>query len=382
MTDWNALDDEAFRRAARDFIERHYPEDRRFIVGRARWADIRDWYMTLSRTGWLAPAWPREHGGMGLSPGKLLIWIEEQERHGVARIPDHGVNMIGPTLMQLGDARQKAHYLPRILTGEHLWAQGYSEPEAGSDLAGLRCEAVPDGEHLVVNGHKTWSTMAHESTHMYLLVRTDPGAARQRGITFLLVDLSTPGIRIRPIRDIVGEANFCDVTFEDVRVPMADVVGRLHEGWPIAKAQLGFERLLHGSPKTPEQLLLRLEALARHTGALGDPVFMERFVALSLDVADLGTLYARHADCVRRGEPLPPDVSMLKVWSSETYARIADLAVETLGACGALAGAVDVDGLEAGIMVHYYRARPATVYAGSSEIQRDILAKNVLGLPS
>jgi len=382
MIDWNTRPDDEFRAAARDFIVRHYPPDRRFIIGRARWTEIRDWYMTLSRHGWLAPGWPRAHGGMGLSPAKLLVWIEEQERHGVARVPDHGIHMIGPTLLQHGNAAQQAHYLPRILSGEHLWAQGYSEPEAGSDLASLRCEAVLDGEALVVNGSKTWSTMAHESTHLYMLVRTDRSASRQQGISFLLVDLASPGIRIRPIRDIVGEANFCEIDFNAVRVPLGNVVGRLHHGWAIAKAQLGFERLLHGSPKVPEQLLQRLQQVARHTGLWDDPLFSQRYAALALDVADLATLYASHADCVRRGEPLPPDVSLLKIWASETYGRIADLAVETLGACGAMPGRVDIDGMQAEIMTHLYRAQPATVYAGSSEVQRNILAKAVLGLPS
>lgn len=382
MKDWNALSDDEFRQAAREFIIRHYPPEKRFIIGRARWAQIQDWYMTLSRHGWLAPAWPREHGGMGLAPGKLLIWIEEQERHGVARVPDHGINMIGPTLLQVGSPEQRAFYLPRILSGEHLWAQGYSEPGAGSDLASLRTEAVVDGDHLVVNGQKTWSTMAHESTHMYMLVRTDRSAAKQKGISFLLVDLATPGIRMRPIMDIVGESNFCEVTFDNVHVPLADVVGGLNNGWSIAKTQLGFERLLHGSPKMPEQMLMRLQELARHTGLMADPLFAQRFAALALDVADLGTLYARYVAFVRRGQPLPPDVSMLKIWSGETYGRIADLAVEALGACGTLPGVVEIDGLKAEIMTHYYRARPATIYAGSSEVQRNILAKNVLGLPS
>ncbi len=381
-TDWNALSDDAFRQAAREFIVRHYPPDKRFIIGRARWVQIRDWYMTLSRHGWLAPAWPRAHGGMGLAPGKQLIWIEEQERHGVARIPDHGIHMIGPTLLQVGSAQQQAHYLPRILTGEHLWAQGYSEPGAGSDLASLRIEGVVDGEHLVINGQKTWTTMAHESTHLYMLVRTDRQAPKHQGISFVLVHLATPGIRVTPIRDIVGESNFCDVWFDDVHVPLADVVGGLNQGWAIAKTQLGFERLLHGSPKVPEQLLMRLEALAQHLGLFAEPVFRQRFTALELDVADLASLYTRYAEHVRRGLPLPPDVSLLKIWSSETYGRIADLAVESLGACGTLPGRVDVGGFEAEIMTHWYRARPAKVYAGSSEVQRNILARHVLGLPS
>lgn len=382
MTDFNELSDEAYRALAQAFLEQHYPEDKRHIIGRARWADIQGWYMTLSQAGWLAMAWPGEHGGRGLSAGKQLIWIEEQERHGAARVPDHGINMIGPTLIRLGTPQQRAHYLPRILDGQHLWAQGYSEPEAGSDLASLRTEAVVDGDALVINGQKTWSTMAQESTHMYMLVRTDKQAAKRQGISFVLVDLASPGIRVRPIKDIVGESNFCEVFFDNVRVPLDNVVGGLNQGWSVAKTQLGFERLLHGSPRTPENLLMRVQALCERAGLLQDAVIADRLARLDMDVADLAALYARFADVVRRGEALPASVSILKIWSSETYGRVAELAIDVLGSCGALAGTPAFEGERVEMMVHYYRARPITVFAGSNEIQRNILAKDVLGLSS
>ncbi len=377
MIDYNAMTDEAFRREARTFLEAHYPEDKRHILGRARWEEIKAWYLTLSSHGWIAPAWPKEHGGMGLSASKLLIWIEEQERYGAARVPDHGINMVGPTLLQIGSAHQISYYLPRILTGEHRWAQGYSEPGAGSDLANLSTRGVIDGEDLVINGQKTWSTMAHESTHLYLLVRTGTGARKQEGISFVLLPLDTPGITVRPIKDIVGEANFCDVFLDDVRVPLANVVGQLNEGWSVAKMQLGFERLMHGSPKTPENLLIRLSELATARGLCDDQVFLERFAQLRWDVEDLGALYARFAEIVRSGRPLPPEVSLLKLWSSETYARIADLAVDVLGEDSAMHQRYDTGGCDA--LVHFYRARASTIYAGSSEVQRNILAKQLLG---
>ncbi|WP_288251520.1 acyl-CoA dehydrogenase family protein [uncultured Hydrogenophaga sp.] len=377
MTDYNALSDEDFRMEARRFLETHYPEDKRHIIGRARWAEIKEWFFTLSQHGWIAPAWPREHGGMGLSPAKLLAWIEEQERYGAARVPDHGINMVGPTLLQLGTPEQCAHYLPRILTGEHLWAQGYSEPGAGSDLASLRCQAVVEGDTLVINGQKTWSTMAQESTHMYLLVRTDKDAPKHKGISFLLLPLDLPGITVRPIKDIVGESNFCDVFFEDVRVPLANVVGGLNRGWAVAKTQLGFERLMHGSPKMPENLLQRLKEMAVRSGAVDDPAFRSRFTQLEWDVADLRALYARFAEIVRRGDPLPPEVSLLKIWSSETYARIADLGVDAMASAGGLHPKDDTLGANA--MVHFYRSRASTIYAGSAEVQRNILAKQLLG---
>lgn len=314
---------------------------------------------------------------MGLGPSKLLVWIEEQERFGAARVPDHGINMVGPTLLQVGTPEQVAYYLPRILTGEHLWAQGYSEPGAGSDLASLRLQAIVEGESLVINGQKTWSTMAQESTHMYLLARTDPSAAKHKGISFLLLPLDLPGISIRPIKDIVGESNFCDVFFDNVRVPLTSVVGKLHQGWSVAKTQLGFERLMHGSPKLPESLLMRLEESAARSGMSEDPVFRNRATQLRWDVEDLGALYGRFAAIVRSGKPLPPEVSLLKIWSSETYARIADLAIEGMAAGGALHPDDDPDGSCA--MVHFYRSRASTIYAGSAEIQRNILARQLLG---
>jgi len=377
MTDYNAMSEQAFRLEARRFLEANYPEDKRHIIGRARWEEIKDWFHTLARHGWIAPAWPREHGGMGLAPDKLLAWIEEQERYGAARVPDHGINMVGPTLLQLGTPEQVAYYLPRILTGEHLWAQGYSEPGAGSDLASLRTMAVMEGDTLVINGQKTWSTMAQESTHMYMLVRTNKEAPKHKGISFLLLPLDLPGITVRPIKDIVGESNFCDVFFEDVRVPVANVVGGLDKGWNVAKTQLGFERLMHGSPKLPENLLLRLEEMASRAGLEEDPVFRSRFRQLHWDVEDLRALYARFAEIVRSGKPLPPEVSLLKIWSSETYARIADLGIDAMGSGGALHPEDDPDGSRA--MVHFYRARASTIYAGSAEVQRNILAKQLLG---
>lgn len=377
MTDYNAMSDEAFRTEARRFLETNYPDDKRHIIGRARWEEIKGWYHTLSSLGWIAPAWPREHGGLGLSASKLLIWIEEQEKYGAARVPDHGINMVGPTLLQIGSPEQLAHYLPRILSGEHLWAQGYSEPGAGSDLASLRTKAVVEGDELVINGQKTWTTMAHESTHIYMLVRTDPAVSKHKGISFVLLPLATPGITVRPIKDIVGEANFCDVFFEDVRVPLANVVGRLNDGWNVAKMQLGFERLMHGSPKTPENLLLRLGRAAVEAGLSEDPLFCDRFAQLAWDVEDLRSLYARFAEIVRRGKPLPPEVSLLKLWSSETYVRIADLAIDALGAEGSLHPTHDPKACKA--MVHFLRARASTIYAGSSEVQRNILARQLLG---
>ncbi len=380
MTDWNALDDDTFRGRMRAFFEANYPAHLRQFSHRPRWAEIKDWTLVLSKHGMIAPNWPQEHGGMGLSPAKFLIFLEEQERLGIVRAPDMGVVMIGPVLIRFGTAEQRQYYLPKIINCEHIWCQGYSEPNAGSDLASLRTEAIVDGDDFVVTGQKTWTTLAQDATHIFMLVRTDKQAKKQEGISFLLADCKSPGITIRPIRNIAGHEEFCEVFFDGVRVPRKNLVGQMNQGWTIAKALLGFERLFLGSPKQSQAALLRLESLARRLGRFDDPVFLDRFTQAQLDVADLATLYARFADQVRQGKPLGADTSMLKIWATETYSRITNLILEVAGSAGALAGAAEIEGESFDILTPFYNARPATIYGGSNEIQRGILAKQVLKL--
>jgi alkylation response protein AidB-like acyl-CoA dehydrogenase len=378
---WDALPDEDFRMLVRGWFEREYPGHMRYPPRRLRWHECRDWYLKLSRRGWAAPAWPREFGGMGLSPSKLLIFIEEQERWGVARTPDMGIIMVGPLLLRHGTDAQRAHYLPKILAGENIWCQGYSEPNAGSDLASLRCEAVPDGDDFVVNGQKIWTTLAQDATHIFLLVRTDKTAKKQKGISFLLADMTAPGITVRPIRNIAGEEEFCEVFFDNVRVPRANLVGELNNGWTMAKALLSFERIFLGSPKQSQYALQRLTDLAGPLGLLEEPVFATKYAKLAQDVADLETLYTRYAEIVKRGGTLGPDVSMLKIWGTETFAALTELMLEAAGTEGAVRGKVGAGEQAIEMLNLFYTARPATIYGGSNEIQRNIIAKGVLDLP-
>lgn len=382
QNDYNALTDEAFRAEVRAFFEASYPRHLRYVLRRVRMDEMRGWWRTLYDKGWIAPNWPRASGGMGLDASKMLIYLEEMERHGVARPPDQGITQVGPILMQYGTAAQQAFYLPRTLSGEIIWCQGYSEPNAGSDLASLQTSALADGEHFVVNGQKIWTTLAHDATHMYLLARTDRQAKKQAGISFFLVDLKTPGITIRPIRNIAGHEEFCEVFFDDARLPQDALVGELNQGWAIAKALLGFERLNIGSPRRPQYALRRLEMIARAKRLMDDPGFADRFIALKLDLEDLGALYGRFVEQVKRGEPLGQDVSMLKIWTMETWQRLTDLMVEAGAEDGVIAGVREIAGVEADILSTFYYARPGTIYGGSSEIQRNILAKYVLKLPS
>ena len=381
-TDWNSLDTEDFRATVRGFFEHNYPEALRYPKRRLRWAEIRDWTLKLSAHGWLAPSWPVRYGGMGLAPEKLIAFIEEQERHGVARAPDMGISMVGPLLIQHGSDEQRAHYLPRILSCADIWCQGYSEPNSGSDLASLRTEAVADGDDFVVNGQKTWTTLAQDATHIFLLVRTDKAAKKQEGISFLLADMKTPGITVRPIRNIAGNEDFCEVFLDKVRVPRSQRVGELNKGWTIAKALLSFERIFLGSPKQSQYALARVREAAELLGLFDDAVFTDRYTQLALDVADLGTLYTRFVDQVKRGETLGPDVSMLKVFATETYSRLANLLVEIAGASGGMPGDIEVEGGSIDVLTTFYNARPATIYGGSNEIQRNILASSVLQLPA
>ncbi|CAN5229045.1 acyl-CoA dehydrogenase family protein [soil metagenome] len=377
-TDWNARSDEEFRREIRSFLEANYPSGLRYPAHRLVWSEIGAWYLTMSELGWIATNWPVEHGGMGLSPGKLLIFYEEHERWGVARFLDQGILMIGPVLIRFGTHEQQATWLPRILSCEHRWCQGYSEPDAGSDLASLRTEAVRDGDEYVINGQKIWTTLAHDATHIFLLARTDKGVKKHAGISFLLADMASPGIRVRPIKDIAGHSELCEVFFDDVRVPAANLVGALNDGWNIAKALLGFERIFVGSPKYPTYALGVLARVAEARGLQQDPAFVERFARLRMDVEDHTACYARYVEIVKRGEALPPDVSMLKILSTESFQSIADEVIRAAGDAAQLSGSIALGTTEIDVLGPFFRALPSSIYGGTNEVQRNVLARDVL----
>jgi alkylation response protein AidB-like acyl-CoA dehydrogenase len=381
QADWDAMPEHEFRRMVRSFFQRNYPAHLRNMPHRLHWPEIRDWYYTLSRQGWIAPAWPSKFGGMGLPPDKLLAFIDEQEKFGVARAPDQGIVMVGPLLIKHGSPQQQQAFLSKILSGEHIWCQGYSEPNAGSDLASLRTEAIVDGDHFVVNGQKIWCTLAQDATHIFLLVRTDKTARKQSGISFLLVDLATPGVAIRPIRDIAGHEEFCEVFFDNVHVPLENMVGEMNGGWTIAKALLSFERIFLGSPRQSQFALAQLDQLARARKLFDDPAFVARFAEVQLDVADLAASYAHFAAIVKRGENLPASVSMLKIFATETYQKIGMLLVESANESAGQSGDTLIDEQRVNILAPLFNATSATIYGGTNEIQRNIIAKQVLNLP-
>lgn len=382
--DWNVCTDEDFRAELRGFIESTFPAHLRNHPRRIpRWEDTREWFGTLAAKGWIAPNWPREYGGMGLSASKLLIYFEEIERWGIPRLYDMGLFMFGPVLIRHGTEAQKREYLPKILSGEHRWAQGYSEPGAGSDLASLRTKAEPEGEggHYIVNGHKTWSTFLDDATHLFLLARTRSDGRKQDGISLFITPLDVPGIERRLITTIAGHAELGEVFLDNVRIPAANLVGPLHGGWGIAKDLLEFERINNGSPKLGLYALNQLQDFAKATGLAADPRFADRCTRLRLDLQDQYCAYRHFCALLKAGKTPGPEVSLLKLWSTETYQRLSELFLEVAGEEGVEADRLDEPGALAALRL-YYRSRPATIYSGSSEVQRNLLAKRVLGLPA
>lgn len=378
--DFNALSDDAFRCVVQAFVTQHYPDIPRFAQRRLRWPEVKPWYAILAQHGWIAPTWPQSIGGMGLEAAKHLILIEEFERHGCARVHDIGTVMLGPLLMQYGTQAQQDHYLPRILRGEDIWAQGYSEPGAGSDLAALRTEAIRDGDSWRITGQKTWITLGADANMIFVLARTNKAVRKQAGISFLIVPMDAEGVTLRPIENLEGHAEFCEIFFDNVRIPVGNIVGDVDQGWTIAKALLGHERVFIGAPRLSANAMARLESTARKNGLWDDPAFRDRFAVLSMDLDDLTDLFETYVQRLSDGATIGADVGMLKIFQSELYQRISE---EMMMISGSLAGLKIADD---GDRQHdasgtYLAARPTTIFGGSTEVMRNVLARGSLNLP-
>lgn len=379
-TDYNAMEDEAFRQLVKRFLIENHPPEIRHPAKRLHWEDAEPWYMFLSRAGWLAPAWPQQYGGMGLDVSKHLIYLEEFEKFGAARTPDHGIMLLGPLLINFGSEEQKQRMLPRILSGEDIWCQGYSEPNSGSDLASLRTEAVLDGDEWVVNGQKIWTTLAGDADWIFCLVRTDKSQKKQEGISFLLIPMDTPGITVRPIVNLEMDDEFSEVFLDNVRVPKENIVGEVNQGWSMAKALLGFERIFLGSPRQAANALAKLCRLGEHYDLIEQPAFVERYIGFQMELEDHQCLFSQIADRLRRGEPLGPEVSFLKLNQSNLYQRITEYGLEILAEDAALLHPVDGN-RDLAMTSQFLNSRAATIYGGTSQVQKNILAKALLGLP-
>ena len=380
--DYSALSIDEFRRVVRDWVEANYPADKRFIVGRIGMDEIGDWVHMLGRKGWLCPSWPREWGGMGLPIRKQIVMMEEMARYGCARYPDQAINHVGPLLMHFGTEAQKARHLPKIASGEEIWCQGYSEPGAGSDLASLQCKALADGDDFIVTGEKIWTTLATCADWIFVLVRTDNSGKKQQGITMLLIDLKSPGISVRPIESFTGEVEFAQVIFDSVRVPKANVVGAVNEGWTIAKAVLGHERVIVGAPIIAMMALRQLEHLAETMGAFADQSFVDRYAELRLELYGLTNLFESFVQRIEDGGEIGADVSLLKIVATELQARISEEIMSLAGDAARIARPIELPGMIVDPIALYAAARVPTIYGGANEVQRNLIAKAVLQLPS
>jgi alkylation response protein AidB-like acyl-CoA dehydrogenase len=381
--DLNALPNEEFRARFRGWLEANYPPEwRQPITFRISGEAEKRWLRMLYNAGWRAPAWPKEYGGMELGLDKQLIYHHELEAFKAARCLDSGGALLAPVLMKYGTSAQKAKELPAILRGEILWCQGYSEPNAGSDLSSLKTSAVLDGEYFVINGQKIWTTLAAFAERMFILVRTNKMGKKQAGISFLLLDMDTPGVTVRPIMNLAGEDELCEVFFEDVRVPRENLIHEIDKGWDVAKTLLGGERISNGAPTLPRQSFEMLEALTAGLGLREDAGVQDRRAELLCDLHDLSVLYEEVADAAIRGETDDAALSIMKVLATELFQRISE---EMLRLVDESAGAVEptgIGGVSADLRKIYMIARPSSIYAGANEVQRNIVARMLLGAPT
>ena len=385
--------EEAFRADVRAFLAEKLPS-RLAAQGRAGTrptkADLEEWHHILNQRGWLASHWPERYGGPGWSVIERFVFEDEAARAHAPRIVPFGVNMLGPVLIKYGSEEQKAHWLPRILSGEDWWCQGYSEPGAGSDLAGLKTTAVREGDQYVVNGQKTWTTLGQYANMIFCLVRTDPAAKKQEGISFLLIDMDTPGVEVRPITLLDGEPEVNEVFFTDVRVPVTNLVGEENQGWTYAKYLLTYERTNIAGVGASVTAFERLREVAAQQKKTDDPLFAARMARVEIDLANMQTTNLRVLAAVAGGGAPGAESSMLKIKGTEIRQEITAL---TRRAFGPYAAPYIPEALEAGwngepvgppdamtAAPGYFNNRKLSIFGGSNEIQKNIISKAILGL--
>jgi alkylation response protein AidB-like acyl-CoA dehydrogenase len=386
-------EDQAFRDEVRSFIAENYPLEMRVANPETDLTKQQSllWHRILYRKGWIAPLWPQEYGGPGWSLTRRFIWDQETSRAGTLPPLAFSVTMVGPVIYTFGTDAQKAKFLPRILSGEDWWCQGYSEPGSGSDLASVRTKAVRDGDHYIVNGHKTWTTLAQHADWIFCLVRTNPAAKPQAGFSFLLIDMKSPGVTVRPIITIDGSHEVNDVFLEDVRVPVENLIGEENKGWTYAKFLLGNERTSMAGIGRSTRYLRRLKEIVRSEIPDDDPAFAEftrEIARVELDVLALEATELRVVAQMSRGIDLGPAASLFKIRGTEIFQRITDLTHRAIGHNGlALREQPGGDnrfmpGPDYGHTAteKYLNSRKLSIYGGSNEIQRNIIAKAVLGL--
>ncbi|WP_149535415.1 acyl-CoA dehydrogenase family protein [Siccirubricoccus phaeus] len=390
----------AFRREVRDFIARELPAAtrERMIAGKSPTKEmVVEWQRKLNARGWAAPEWPKEAGGPGWSLAQRYIFREELQQAPAPSPLGFNINMCGPVIIEFGTEAQKQRFLPRMLNLDDWWCQGFSEPGAGSDLASLKTRAVREGDHYVVNGQKTWTTLAQHADWIFLLVRTDPTAKKQEGISFLLVDMKTPGITVRPIITIEGGHEVNEVFFDDVKVPVENLVGEENRGWDCAKFLLGNERFGQARVGASRERIRRLKVIAQESMDGGrplmeDPDFRRKVTEIEVELKALEMTVMRviATETKRKDKKPDPATSVLKIKGTEIQQMCAELLMKAAGPYAWVDG--DPEGEDDGNEVDvapdwalglagiYFNWRKQSIYGGSNEIQRNIMAKAFLGL--
>ena len=388
-----APEDEAFRGQCRAFLDTRLPKD---VASKVELgvsptlAELMGWHRILHDRGWVAPNWPVEWGGPGWSVTQKYIWDEEYALANAPRLIMFGITMCGPVLMAFGSDEQKRLHLPRILSGDHVFCQGYSEPGAGSDLAALKTRCEVRGDHFLVNGQKIWTTSAHNANWIFCLVRTSNEGKRQEGISFLLIDMDTPGIEVKPLITMDGMHEVNEVFLTDVRVPRGNLVGEINEGWTIAKYLLGHERMGGGALGIQKVGLHSLKRIARDHGLDRDRDFSRKVSETEIALQALEMQMLRMLAAVSADREIGSEASMIKIRRTELQQRISELRME---AAGYDAQPYQIEAMRHGwneepvgpdyanaLASRYFNDRKHTIFAGSNEIQRNIIAKRMLGL--
>lgn len=384
--------EEAFRHELRAWLTANPPDgyDPETFVqldDETRFAIQLNWQKKLYRAGWLGIHWPKAYGGCGATMMEQTIYQQEMVR---ARVPEvanfMGIRIAGPTLIHWGSEEQKRRYIPNILNGDEIWCQGYSEPGAGSDIAALQTRAVEDGDDFVVNGQKVWTTMAQHAHYCLLLVRTDPAAPKHKGLSCLLVDMHTPGITVRPLRQINGDTEFNEVFFEDVRVPKANLIGAQNQGWPVIITTLMFERVTYDVLSPLETALQQLVKAAKQLATdrlllTEEAVVRQKLAQFHIELQAIKYTSLRQLTKQLQGDPPGPESSISKLAASELHLQVAHFSTALLGSYSQVTSG-SLHGIDGEDWSHYaLSTRSFTIAGGTSEIMRNILGERVLGLP-
>ncbi|MCT7305582.1 acyl-CoA dehydrogenase family protein [Ralstonia wenshanensis] len=390
--------DDAFRQGVRGWLQANLPKDIQDKVlnhRRLNRDDFVRWHKALAGKGWSVPHWPVEWGGTGWTPIQKHIWDEECAQVGAPGVLPFGVSMVAPVIMKYGNEAQKRYYLPRILDCTDWWCQGYSEPGSGSDLASLKTRAVREGDHYIVNGQKTWTTLGQHADMIFCLVRTDPEAKKQEGISFLLIDMKTPGITVRPIIMLDEEHEVNEVFFDNVKVPVENLIGEENRGWTYAKYLLGHERTgiaRVGNSKRELAFLKRVALQHQKNGKplLQDPMFAAKIASLEIELLALEMTVLRVVSSENAGKGPGPEASLLKIKGTQIQQLLTELMVEAVGPYaqpfdpdyleGDVPQAVTGDNDAAPLAPYYFNYRKTSIYGGSNEIQRNIISQMILGV--